>query len=200
MRGRDYNKAMKKTLLLIICCLLLTACERSATLTDWSPINDVGTPLPTALSSATPQETPLPAATKESPTPAPTVQLSTLPDPLPESFKGYELVSWQTGDDWNFTLVTGTNRSKTCEELMSPESQVSEDGFVKITVTGVSQIKKVFDLLPENTQVFWSGMDLSGQVPEGTVYFSYPSEKTINDLMTYAVRQNIDLVVLAEPE
>ena len=114
--------------------------------------------------------------------------------------KGYELVSWQTNNDWNFTLITGTDRSKTFEELLAPDSRVSEDGFVKITVSGVSQIKKVFDRLPANTQVFWSGMDLSGQVPEGTVYFTYPSEKVMNDLMNYCARIHINLVVLAEPQ
>jgi len=204
MQSQGYNKAMKKPLLIVTCFLLLTACERSATFTNWSPINDVGTPVPAALDGTDVQNTPSGnfsgSSSSENPTPWPTLDFAQLPDQLPESMKGYELVSWQTNEDWNFTLITGTDRSKTFEEIMAPDSRVGEDGFVKITVSGDSQIKKVFDRLPANTQVFWSGMDLSGQVPEGTVYFTYPSKKIMNDLMNYCAKIHINLVVLAEPQ
>jgi hypothetical protein len=37
---------------------------------------------------------------------------------LPGSMKGYELYSWQDKDGWHFTLITGTDRSKTLEEII----------------------------------------------------------------------------------
>jgi len=113
--------------------------------------------------------------------------------------KGYELVSWQSGDDWNFTLITGTNRSKTFEELMTPDSQVSESGFVKITVSGVDTIKKVLAMLPAKSEVLWSGMDLSGLVPEGTVYFAYPEKPIKDDLIRFCADHDVALEILAEP-
>lgn len=114
--------------------------------------------------------------------------------------KGYELVSWQTGDDWNFTLVTGTNRSKAFEELMDPASEVTSDGWVKITVSGVDQVKKVLGLLPANSDVFWGGMSLAGQVPEGTVYFSYPPLAMMNEIADFCARHEINLLNLSEPQ
>jgi len=190
---------MKKNISILLVCLLLAACERKATITDWSPINDVGTPAATlavplpGLSTAVPE-------TATSPTPAPTFDLNKMPESLPSSMKGYELVSWQEGDDWHFTLVTGTNREKTFEELMSPESEITKDGVVKITVTGLENIEKVLAKLPAMTEVFWSGMDLSGQVPEGTQYFSFPSTSTMNQLINFCSKHQVKLTCLAEPE
>ncbi|PKN85994.1 MAG: hypothetical protein CVU45_08425, partial [Chloroflexi bacterium HGW-Chloroflexi-7] len=132
-------------------------------------------------------------------TPLPTLDLEKFPNPLPGSMKGYELVSWQTGDDWNFTLITGTNRSKTFEELMTADSQVSENGFMKITVTGIDPIKQVLAMLPEKSEVLWSGMDLSGLVPEGTVYFAYPEKQIRDDLISFCSNNNVALEILAEP-
>lgn len=188
---------------MLIGCLFLAGCERAATLTDWSPINDAGTPLPTSLAgqpSSTLSTQPARTESVTQPTSAATVDVAKLPNPLPESAKGYELVSWQEGEDWHFTLITATNREKTFEELMSPESTVSEDGLVKITVSGVDQVEKVIERLPARTQVFWSGMNLTGQVPEGTLYFSYPPTKIINDLAAQCARLKVDLIMLAEPE
>jgi hypothetical protein len=34
---------------------------------------------------------------------------------LPRSFKGYELYSWEEEGQWHFTLITGTDRTKTIE-------------------------------------------------------------------------------------
>jgi hypothetical protein len=203
-----YNTTMKKTLLFLCLIILLAACERPATITNWSPINDVSTPGPTLTPSAIyatekavqAQVTPtVSVKTQESLTPLPTLDLSKFPNPLPDAMKGYELVAWQVGDDWNFTLITGTNRSKTFEELLAPESTVSADGFVKITVAGVEAIKKVLAMLPAKTEVFWNGMDLSGQVPEGTLYFAYPEKTIMDDLINFCAKHDVSLEVLVEP-
>ncbi len=42
--------------------------------------------------------------------------------PLPESIKGYELYSWQEGNQWEFSLLVGTNREKTLDEIKSVDS------------------------------------------------------------------------------
>jgi len=114
--------------------------------------------------------------------------------------KGFELVSWQDGDDWFYTLVTSANREQNFEELMHPASRVTDNGFVKITVSGVDQIKKVLGLLPANSDVFWGGMSLAGQVPEGTVYFSYPPLAEMNEIADFCARHKINLLNLSEPQ
>lgn len=193
---------MKKLLISIFILFLLSACERPATISTWSPINDVSTPEPTAsptFSTGTAQPTPTTTATRQAATPLPTLDLDKFPNPLPESLKGYELVSWQSDSDWNFTLITGTNRSKSFDELMTPDSQVTADGFVKITVSSVASIKQVLAMLPADTEVFWSGMDLSGQVPDGTVYFAYPEKSVKDELISFCAKRDVKLEVLVEP-
>ncbi|MFC1940340.1 hypothetical protein ACFLXO_06645 [Chloroflexota bacterium] len=49
-------------------------------------------------------------------------------DKLPHSFKGYELYSWEEDNQWHFTLITGTNRTKTMEEITLKEDFISEAG------------------------------------------------------------------------
>ncbi len=194
---------MIKLLISIFILLILSACERPATISSWSPINDVNTPAPTSsptVQSSTIQPTPTtPIEILKSATPLPTLDLDKFPDPLPEAMKGYEMVSWQSGSDWNFTLITGTNRSKSFDELMSPDSQVTADGFVKITVSGIDKIKQVLAMLPAQTEVFWTGMDLSGSVPEGTLYFSYPDKIIKDELINFSAKQDVKLNVLVEP-
>ncbi len=194
---------MKKLLISIFILLILSACERPATISSWSPINDVNTPAPTSsptVKSSTMQPTPTTSIEiLKSATPLPTLDLEKFPDPLPEAVKGYELFSWQSDSDWNFTLITGTNRSKSFDELMSPDSQVTAEGFVKITVSGIDKIKQVLATLPAQTEVFWTGMDLSGSVPEGTLYFSYPDKIIKDELINFCAKQDVKLNVLVEP-
>lgn len=191
---------MKKHLPLLGLLIVLTACERPATFSNWSPINDAVPPTDDSQIMAT---LPIPSTNifvEISPTPYPTLDSANFPAVLPASLKGFDLMSWQVGDAWNFTLVTGTNREKTFEELMAPDSSVDENGFVKITVSGIEQIKKVIDRLPAKSQVFWGGMDLAGQVPEGTLYFAFPPQDMMDELIAYAKDLGVDLVSLKEPE
>lgn len=147
--------------------------------------------------SFTPTATGVHEITITASTPLPTP--SALPDSLPKSMKGYELYSWQNGNDWNFTLITATNRSKAFDEIISSENMLTSDGFVKLSVTGINEIKKVIALLPEGEQIYWAGMDLTGQVPGGTIYLTFPPQQVIDDLTAYCRQYKITLQILKEP-
>lgn len=79
------------------------------------------------------------------------------PSSLPHSEKGYELYSWteREGGPWHYTLVTGTNRQKTSEELTTGEDMLTEDGWVKLSVTGTAALLQLLERLPAGEQVFW---------------------------------------------
>src|SRR4030042_198608 len=57
---------------------------------------------------------------------------ATASDKLPTSAKGHELYSWQEDSQWPFTLITGTNRNKTLEEIIANVNTVSADGWGQI--------------------------------------------------------------------
>jgi len=72
------------------------------------------------------------------------------------AFKGMELYSWKPeGKDWRFSLLEGTNRQKSTEEIKMPEQ----------TIVGVEELKKRLGGLAEGEQVFWTNL-AKAPVPE----------------------------------
>ena len=74
---------------------------------------------------------------------------------LPRTMKGYELYSWREDGQWRFTMITGTDRNKTLEELVSGEDFISEAGWVKATFTGTDDIEAALDKLAPGEFVLW---------------------------------------------
>ena len=182
-----------------IMVILLAGCERPATRSVWSLIN--GTPAPgEKVPASTPLVTLSSSTGKSTPTPVsiPKLDLNSLPAKYPLAFKGYELVSWQQEGDWVFVLLSGTNRSKSFEEILAPENNYSQDELIKIMVVGTDQLKTVLGHLSKGEQITWGGMDLSGEVPEGTLYFAFPPDEVITDLISYCQKLGINLVMLKE--
>jgi hypothetical protein len=112
-------------------------------------------------------------------------------DKLPNSMKGYELYSWSEDGQWHFTLITGTNRNKTLEEIISKENYISEAGWVKVHVEGVEAIKAVLSKLPANEFVIWlAGMrDSSGS---SAIQIQMPPGETGNAIKEYAIQCGLD--------
>jgi hypothetical protein len=106
-------------------------------------------------------------------------------DRLPSSMKGYELYSWEEAGQWNFTLITGTNRNKYLEEIISAEDIISEVGWIKIHVAGVDAIKTVLAKLPQNEYIFWSA-GLMASVGNNDIIMEYPPQSTVNEIEEYA--------------
>jgi len=112
---------------------------------------------------------------------------------LPRSFKGYELYSWEEEGQWHFTLITGTNRIKTIEEITSEGDFISETGWVKIQVVGADAIKDVLSRLLEGESVFWCDELHIGQSTETDLQL--PPEQIADAIEEYAKQCGLDFVV-----
>jgi hypothetical protein len=114
---------------------------------------------------------------------------------FPSSLKGYELYSWQENGDWYFTLVTGTNRTKTSAEITSEEDILEDDGWLKITVMGVPELVKVLDRLPSSEQIFWLDGKRLAEVGE-TSKFVFPPGEVVDQVRQYSEGKGINLEVV----
>jgi hypothetical protein len=201
--GDDPLKRKLLTAGLILLVALTTACERQATRSTWAPLGSAQ-PRPSMASTSASAMTPgSPEATRtprRTPTPVKvaTLDLDDLADKYPLAAKGYELVSWQKDGEWVYTLLAGTNRQKSFDEILAEENTFNATEIFKITVVGEEAFKEVIDRLSKGEWIIWGGMDLAGEVPAGTLYFSYPDQAIMDDLIKYCKGKGITLVSLRE--
>ena len=117
--------------------------------------------------------------------------------PLPHSGKGYELYSWpaEQGEEWQFTLITGTNRLKTLEEIVAAEDTAGESGWVKVSVSGTKALKAVLDQLPRGERVTWIGGEWLEQMgmPAGDIRL--PDRDILDEIEGYCRQLGIELSV-----
>jgi hypothetical protein len=120
--------------------------------------------------------------------------LITAVNEFPRSMKGYELYSWPEDSRWHFTLITGTNRNKTLEEIISNEDFISEAGWIQIQVVGADAIKAVLSKVPKNESIVWlAGM--RDPTAQGSVNITLLEEPTIDTIREYAAGLGLDLLI-----
>lgn len=71
--------------------------------------------------------------------------------------KGYELYSWSFNGELHFCLITGTNRTKTNDELLCGENIIEPYGVVRIKTTGIKSLKSILRKLPNGEFVIFRG-------------------------------------------
>jgi ABC-type glycerol-3-phosphate transport system substrate-binding protein len=115
--------------------------------------------------------------------------------PLPRSMKGYELYSWQNGGEWYFTLITGTNRNKSLEEITSEFNTESPDGWVDIHAVGIEEIKAILHRIPAGEFVIWAGGGFVQSPEAATAKLVLPTVDTVNEIKEYANQLGLDFTV-----
>ncbi|HEY94546.1 MAG TPA: hypothetical protein G4O15_06360 [Dehalococcoidia bacterium] len=113
-------------------------------------------------------------------------------DELPRSMKGYELYSWREGDEWQFKLITGTNRTKTLQEIVNNTDEISE--FVDIRVTGVDALLTLLHKLPDGESVFWGKTLRVGDTTGSNVVLEFPDAITRKFIIDYADKNGIGVI------
>jgi hypothetical protein len=107
---------------------------------------------------------------------------------LPSTMKGYELYSWQEKDGWHFTLITGTNRNKTPEEITSGEYFISETGWVNIHCVGKEAIKTALGKVAPGEWVTWH----DGAFVSNGSMLTLPPQDIIDDIKDYAIEHGLN--------
>ena len=62
-----------------------------------------------------------------------------------QSIKGYELYSWKVKGNWHYSLLAGTNRAKTYDEIISKTAERIGSEALE------AELKKI----PKGEEVFW---------------------------------------------
>ena len=114
---------------------------------------------------------------------------------LPHSMKGYEIYSWQEGEQWAFKLITGTNRQKSIEEIMSNSEPIQEDSLVNIKIIGVDELKKILGRIPKDESVFWLTADRIDSTANQAIPFGFPPDILIEDIQDFCEQVGVDLIV-----
>jgi hypothetical protein len=130
-------------------------------------------------------------ATDQPPSPILT-QLKNLTIPRP--VKGYELYSWEQDKQLYFTFITGTNRLKNYDEIISDETVVNDKGWVKITVRGIDTLKAVLAKVPQNEEILWhKGEGLAPGQKYKTWTFTFPAQVVVEEIKEYCRQLGIKL-------
>ena len=103
------------------------------------------------------------------------------------SMKGWELYSWRNTDDWSYSILIGTNRTKSYNEVITN----------KIIITGKDSLKMVLDRFPENEHIHWIGCGWLQRCWGGGYVgnLSLPDEDTVNEIKEYCLLRKLDLSV-----
>jgi len=102
------------------------------------------------------------------------------------SMKGWELYSWPNGDDWNYSILPGTNRTKSYVEVTGN----------RIVVLGRDSLKMLLDKIPEGESIFWIGQGWLARCWGGDFGdLALPDSRTLSEIKTYCAQKNLELFI-----
>lgn len=107
---------------------------------------------------------------------------------LPRGMKGYELYSWKVKGQWHYSLLVGTNRSKSYAEITSPQ----------VERIGIEALKAELKKVPKGEEVFWRSAAHPGvEKPrtKGAPVLELPSRQRIKRIKEYCSKLGIKVTL-----
>lgn len=98
--------------------------------------------------------------------------------------KGWELYSWQEEGQWSFSLLEGTNRTKSIEEIQSPGTRLD----------GIDALRPALEELESGEWVTWWGPSWTGEALE------FPSADLVEQVRTMCEERGLQLMVDTESQ
>jgi hypothetical protein len=107
----------------------------------------------------------------------------------PQGSKGFELYSWKENGRWHYSLLAGTNRAKSYEEITSKQGQL----------VGTDALKAELKKLPKGDEVFWRSAAHPGIAKprsKDAPILELPSRKRIKRIRNYCAEAGIKLTLI----
>ena len=91
--------------------------------------------------------------------------------------KGYELYSWQDGNEWKFSILVGTNREKTLDEIKS----------ANIVLSNVDELKSILEQIPAGQYITWLSKET----------LSFPPQEVIKQIQQTCEEKGLILTIVS---
>lgn len=105
---------------------------------------------------------------------------------FPHSMKGWELYSWPSGAAWKYSILEGTNRLKTYEEVTTNT----------IVVTGEDALKRMLDKFIAGEFITWIGPGwLHACWSEDSKDLALPPQGILEDIKGYCTAKQLTLQI-----
>jgi hypothetical protein len=105
---------------------------------------------------------------------------------IEHSASGWELYSWNLEDQWKYSILIGTNRLKTYEEVITSD----------ILATGEEKLKEILKLFPKGENITWIGQGwLERCWQSGYKNLELPPEIILEDIKQYCNEMKLILYV-----
>jgi hypothetical protein len=107
---------------------------------------------------------------------------------LSRRMKGYELYSWKVKGRWHYSVLVGTNRSKSYAEITSPQ----------VERIGIEALKAELKKVPKGEEVFWRSAAHPGvERPrtKGSPILELPSRERIKRIREHCSKLGIKLTL-----
>jgi hypothetical protein len=102
------------------------------------------------------------------------------------SMKGWELYSWPNGNDWNYSILLGTNRTKSYLEVTTNQ----------IVVLGKDSLKMLLDKFPAGEYLFWAGKGWLGSSWSGQYgSLGLPDNSIVSEIQDYCNQKKLVLTI-----
>jgi hypothetical protein len=111
---------------------------------------------------------------------------------LPDPGKGWDITAWQEADGWYFSLVIGTNRIKTCDEVKIHSSTVTNGFVVSLALPNLVAVKAVLTRIAAASTDSFVSFCNGGCGDVGCALDKVPSE-VVEDLKLYATAVGLKL-------
>ena len=102
-----------------------------------------------------------------------------------QSMKGWELYSLRSGNNWLYSILMGTNRGKSYDEV----------ALNNVKVIGTDSLKMLLAKLPANENILWRG---TGWIPtaSGDHYnLTLPDISTVNEIKDFCAQKGLIIYV-----
>ena len=114
------------------------------------------------------------------------------------STKGYELYSWQRDGLWQFTILPGTNRNKSYEEICFGKEVILDDSFYHRTADGVDNLKIILEKFPEGESIYWTDdSSLTGN-QDFAPDIVFPEDEIITEIQALCTGLNLSIYLVRQ--
>jgi hypothetical protein len=104
---------------------------------------------------------------------------------IPTGGKGWDIAAWQKSDGSHFSLVAGTNRIKSCDEVVADTDNISNGSVFRLAARNLLALKSALARLTPGEYITLCNGDHACADIDSTCSLGTPPTELVQDIQLY---------------